>query len=313
MSVYINIISGFLGCGKTTFLNKIIPIMKGKNSLIENEFGNIGIDGDLINHSLQIKEIYSGCICCTVTENFKKALEEVALGYKPDNILIEPSGVSSLSDVLKICNKVSSNSGLDIKIKNVITIVDVSAFRDYCENFGSFYLDQIQNAQMIFLSHFDNRMDSEIEDIIEEISLVNSRATIFKDPWISLSGEEIIETINSMEAYEIQLKDRPDFIAANKRFQTFSIDKLKAFTKEEISTMPNFLNQKEFGFIVRAKGIIQLSTKELVYFDYTPHHYHWEYLNAVKTTKVTVIGTNLQKTKILRKFVSKLGVAPWAK
>lgn len=313
MSIEINIISGFLGCGKTTFLNKLIPVMQGKNSLIENEFGNIGIDGDLINHSLQIKEIYSGCICCTVTENFKKALEELALEYIPDNIFIEPSGVSSLSDILKICNKVSSNSGLDIKIKNVITIVDVSAFRDYCENFGSFYLDQIQNAQMIFLSHFENRMDSEIEDIIEEISLVNSRATIFKEPWISLSGEEIIEIINSMEAYEIQLRDRPDFIAANKRFQTFCVDKLKAFTKEEIATMPNFFNQKEFGFIVRAKGIIQLSTKELVYFDYTPHHYHWEYLNAVKTTKVTVIGTNLQKTKILRKFVSKLGVAPWAK
>ena len=166
---------------------------------------------------------------------------------------------------------------------------------------------------MIFLSHFDNMLDSEIEDIIEEISLVNSRATIFKEPWISLSGKEIIETINSMEAYEFQLKDRPDFIAANKRFETFSIDKLKAFTKEEIDTIPNFFNQKEFGFIVRAKGIIQLSTKELVYFDYTPHHYHWEYLNTVKTTKVTVIGTNLQKTKILRKFVSKLGVAPWAK
>lgn len=313
MSIEINIISGFLGCGKTTFLNKLIPVMQGKNSLIENEFGNIGIDGDLINHSLQIKEIYSGCICCTVTENFKKALEELALEYIPDNIFIEPSGVSSLSDVLKICNKVSSNSGLDIKIKNVITIVDVSAYRDYCENFGSFYLDQIQNAQMIFLSHFDNMLDSEIENIIEEISLINPKATIFKEPWISLSGEEIIETINSMEAYEIQLKDRPDFIAANKRFQTFSIDKLKAFSKEEIATMPNFLNQKECGFIVRAKGIIQLSTKELVYFDYTPHHYHWEYLNIVKTAKVTVIGTNLQKNKILRKFVSKLGVAPWAK
>lgn len=313
MSIEINIISGFLGCGKTTFLNKLIPVMQGKNSLIENEFGNIGIDGDLINHSLQIKEIYSGCICCTVTENFKKALEELALEYIPDKIFIEPSGVSSLSDVLKICNKVSSNSGLDIKIKNVITIVDVSAYRDYCENFGSFYLDQIQNAQMIFLSHFDNMLDSEIENIIEEISLINPKATIFKEPWISLSGEEIIETINSMEAYEIQLKDRPDFIAANKRFQTFSIDKLKAFSKEEIATMPNFLNQKECGFIVRAKGIIQLSTKELVYFDYTPHHYHWEYLNTVKTAKVTVIGTNLQKNKILRKFVSKLGVAPWAK
>jgi len=103
MGTNINIVSGFLGCGKTTFLNKVIPNMQGSNALIENEFGNIGIDGDLIQHSLPIKEIYSGCICCTVKENFNKALEELVLEYKPDNIFIEPSGVGSLSDILKVC------------------------------------------------------------------------------------------------------------------------------------------------------------------------------------------------------------------
>jgi len=112
MGTNINIVSGFLGCGKTTFLNKVIPNMQGSNALIENEFGNIGIDGDLIQHSLPIKEIYSGCICCTVKENFNKALEELVLEYKPDNIFIEPSGVGSLSDILKVCNRVSSNINL---------------------------------------------------------------------------------------------------------------------------------------------------------------------------------------------------------
>ncbi|WP_346886000.1 GTP-binding protein [Clostridium sp. UBA4395] len=302
MGTNINIVSGFLGCGKTTFLNKVIPNMQGSNALIENEFGNIGIDGDLIQHSLPIKEIYSGCICCTVKENFNKALEELVLEYKPDNIFIEPSGVGSLSDILKVCNRVSSNSTLNIKIKDVITIVDVDSFNDYSENFGSFYLDQIENAQMIFLSHFENLVDSEVEEIIEKINLINPKATIFKEPWISLSGEEIIETINSMESYEIELKDRPAFLAANKMFQTFSIDKLRAFSEEEIDKILLSLNQQEYGFIVRAKGIIQLSTKKLVYFDYTPHHYHWEYLETVKTTKVTVIGSNLDKKKIVGIF-----------
>ncbi|GAA0778118.1 GTP-binding protein [Clostridium subterminale] len=302
MGTNINIISGFLGCGKTTFLNKLIPNIQGSNALIENEFGNIGIDGDLIQHSLPIKEIYSGCICCTVTENFKKALEELALRYKPDNIFIEPSGVGSLSDILKICNRVSLNSTLNIKIKDVITIVDVNSFNDYSENFGSFYLDQIENAQMIFLSHFENLVDSEVEEIIRKISLINPKATIFKEPWISLSGEEIVETINSMESYEIELKDRPAFLAANKMFQTFSIDKLRAFSEEEIDKILFSLNQQEYGFIVRAKGIVQLSTKKLVYFDYTPHHYHWEYLETIKTTKVTVIGSNLNKEKIVEIF-----------
>lgn len=302
MGTNINIISGFLGCGKTTFLNKVIPNMQGSNALIENEFGNIGIDGDLIQHSLPIKEIYSGCICCTVKENFNKALEELVLDYKPDNIFIEPSGVGSLSDILKVCNRVSSNSTLNIKIKDVITIVDVDSFNDYSENFGSFYLDQIENAQMIFLSHFENLVDSEVEEIIEKISLINPKATIFKEPWISLSGEEIVETINSMESYEIELKDRPAFLAANKMFETFSIDKLRAFSEEEIDKILLSLNQQEYGFIVRAKGIVQLSTKKLVYFDYTPHHYHWEYLETVKTTKVTVIGSNLDKKKIVGIF-----------
>lgn len=302
MGTNINIVSGFLGCGKTTFLNKVIPNMQGSNALIENEFGNIGIDGDLIQHSLPIKEIYSGCICCTVKENFNKALEELVLEYKPDNIFIEPSGVGSLSDILKVCNRVSLNSTLNIKIKDVITIVDVDSFNDYSENFGSFYLDQIENAQMIFLSHFENLVDSEVEEIIEKISLINPKATIFKEPWISLSGEEIVETINSMESYEIELKDRPAFLAANKMFQTFSIDKLRAFSEEEIDKILLSLNQQEYGFIVRAKGIVQLSTKKLVYFDYTPHHYHWEYLETVKTTKVTVIGSNLDKKKIVGIF-----------
>lgn len=302
MGTNINIVSGFLGCGKTTFLNKVIPNMQVSNALIENEFGNIGIDGDLIQHSLPIKEIYSGCICCTVKENFNKALEELVLDYKPDNIFIEPSGVGSLSDILKVCNRISSNSTLNIKIKDVITIVDVDSFNDYSENFGSFYLDQIENAQMIFLSHFENLVDSEVEEIIEKISLINPKATIFKEPWISLSGEEIVETINSMESYEIELKDRTAFLAANKMFQTFSIDKLRAFSEEEIDKILLSLNQQEYGFIVRAKGIVQLSTKKLVYFDYTPHHYHWEYLETVKTTKVTVIGSNLDKKKIVGIF-----------
>ncbi len=302
MGTNINIISGFLGCGKTTFLNKVIPNMQGSNALIENEFGNIGIDGNLIQHSLPIKEIYSGCICCTVKENFNKALEELVLEYKPDNIFIEPSGVGSLSDILKVCNRVSLNSTLNIKIRDVITIVDVDSFNDYSENFGSFYLDQIENAQMIFLSHFENLVDSEVEEIIEKISLINPKATIFKEPWISLSGEEIVETINSMESYDIELKDRPAFLAANKMFQTFSIDKLRAFSEKEIDKILSSLNQQEYGFIVRAKGIVQLSTKKLVYFDYTPHHYQWEYLETVKTTKVTVIGSNLDKKKIVGIF-----------
>ncbi|AKN33861.1 cobalamin biosynthesis protein P47K [Clostridium carboxidivorans P7] len=305
MIINVNIISGFLGAGKTTFLKKILPNMKGKIALIENEFGDIGIDGDLINDKLPIKEIYAGCICCSLVKNFKDSIEELALEYKPEHIFIEPSGVGNLSDIIRVCDKISENSNSNIRINHLITIVDVSAFDDYLENFGGFYLDQIRNANIIFLSHIDSIDDEKVEEVISKIKLNNEKAYILKDDWYSYEGEKIIEILDTIEDFQIDLKEEVVSTPADKVFSTLSIDNPKIFLEKDIDKILASLKSKEYGYILRAKGILELDTKQLVYFDFTPHHFSWEYIKEVKETKVAFIGNQLKKQKILQCFTNR--------
>ncbi len=302
MSIHINIISGFLGAGKTTFLKKIIPNIKGKIVLIENEFGDVGIDGDLLADQLPIREIYAGCICCSVVQDLKKAIEELVLEYRPDHIFIEPSGVGSLSDIVRACKRISENFDIDLKIDQLITIVDVSAFDDYLEDFGEFYLDQIQNANVIFLSHFDEKSKDEIEKIISKIRSINPNGFIFNEEWDSYDGEKIIEILNTMKSCEADFNKKSISIPADKVFSTISIESPRIFSEKEIDKVLASLNNKEYGVILRAKGILKLDNKQFIHFDFTPHHHHWEYLKECKETKVAVIGSNLKNQKVLECF-----------
>ncbi|WP_411681116.1 GTP-binding protein [Clostridium thailandense] len=306
MSINLNIISGFLGAGKTTFLKKIIPNIEGKIALIENEFGDIGIDGELINDKLPIKEIYAGCICCSLVQDFKRSIEELALMYSPDHILIEPSGVGTLSDIVKICKKISENSDLDIKINHLITIVDVSSFDDYLEGFGTFYLDQIQNANIIFLSHLDKIDNTKVEEVISKIKSNNENAFIFKDDWYSSDGNKIIEILKIIESFEINLKGKTALLQAGKIFNALSVANPKVFSEKDLDKMLVSLKDEEYGYILRAKGILELAKKQFVYFDFTPHHYHWEYIEGLAVAKLTVIGSQLKKQKILQCFTKQV-------
>ncbi|ADK14970.1 GTP-binding protein [Clostridium ljungdahlii] len=305
MSINVNIISGFLGAGKTTFLKKILPNMKGKIALIENEFGDIGIDGDLINDKLPIKEIYAGCICCSLVKNFKDSIEELALEYKPEHIFIEPSGVGNLSDIVRVCGKISENSNCDIRINHLITIVDISAFDDYLENFGGFYLDQIQNANIIFLTHMDSIDDEKVEEVISKIKLNNEKAYILKDNWYSYESEKIIEILDTIEDFEIDLKEETVSTPADKVFSTLSIDRPKTFLEKDIDKILSSLKSKDYGYILRAKGILELDTKRFIYFDFTPHHFQWNHVEEFKEAKVAFIGNELKKQKILQCFTSR--------
>ncbi|WPC41140.1 GTP-binding protein [Clostridium sp. JS66] len=305
MSINVNIISGFLGAGKTTFLKKILPNMKGKIALIENEFGDIGIDGDLINDKLPIKEIYAGCICCSLVKNFKDSIEELALEYKPEHIFIEPSGVGNLSDIIRVCDKISENSNFDIKINHLITIVDVSAFDDYLENFGGFYLDQIRNANIIFLSHIDSIDDEKVEEVISKIKLNNEKAYILKDDWYSYEGEKIIEILDTIEDFQIDLKGEAVSTPADKVFSTLSISNPKIFSEKELDKILSSLKSKDYGYILRAKGILELDTKKFIYFDFTPHHFKWNYVEEFKEAKMAFIGNELKREKILQCFKNK--------
>lgn len=304
MSININIVSGFLGAGKTTFLKKIIPALDGKTALIENEFGEIGIDAEMIGSGLPVREIYAGCICCSVAHDFKHAIEELSEQYRPDHIFIEPSGVGSLSDILRICRKVSENSDMAIRINHLITIVDVTAYEDYSENFGGFYMDQIRNANVILLSHFKQLSENEIEKIILKIRTENPTAFILSDEWYSLEGEELIGMLDSARDFEMEISEAAT-VSADEVFGTISVADPRAFLEEEIENMPASLKDSDFGLILRSKGILKLESERLIYFDYTPQHYHWEYIED-RQPKLAVIGSKLNKEKILKWFGNNL-------
>ena len=145
----VQVVSGFLGAGKTTFLNHYLPALAGKTVLIENEFGEVGLDGELIQEDIPVREIYAGCICCSLAIDFRQGIKEIAEKFSPDQIVIEPSGVGRLSDIVKACQKAREKEGIDLTITKLIAMVDVKSFEEYREDFGDFYLDQIQHAGLI--------------------------------------------------------------------------------------------------------------------------------------------------------------------
>jgi len=302
VSININVISGFLGVGKTTLIKKIIPAMKGRIVLIENEFGDVGIDGNLIPGEFPIKEINSGCICCSVAKDFQSAIEELAEIFNPDEILIEPSGVASLSDIVRICRRVSAQDQLEISIKRQITIVDVSAFNDDLENFGAFYLDQIQNAHIILLSYYDYLNSEDGEKVIAQIRSLNQTAFILKEDWFSYDGEKLMEILEAIEGCEIESKENTVLLPAHKMFRTFSIDCPRIFTQGELDQLLASLQDQEYGFIFRAKGILELDTNQCIHFDFTPYHTSWTYLDGSQFGKVVVIGSDLNLDKISALF-----------
>ncbi|MCM0758588.1 GTP-binding protein [Sporomusa sphaeroides DSM 2875] len=302
MTTQISIVSGFLGAGKTSFLKKLLPNLEGKIALIENEFGEVGVDGDLLPKEFPVKEIYAGCICCSVVQDFEKAMRELVLGYHPQHILIEPSGVGSLSDIIKVCQGIRQTGELAIQIKHLITIVDAAAFEDYSENFGSFYSDQIANAHIIFLSHMNQMEQQELEKVIAQISTINPVAFIVKEDWYSHAGEELMEILHTAHGFGVDAKERMNVMPAAKVFDSLSIAKPKVFSEAELEKVLAALSGKEHGCILRAKGILELDTQHSILFNFTPQHCRWEYLAEDKAAKVVVIGTDLNKEAIAEWF-----------
>ena len=179
MITKIDIISGFLGAGKTTLIKKLIEsdLKKERLAIIENEFGEVSIDGDLLKGTnIDMKEISSGCICCSLVGDFKEAIKEIVKKYSPDRILIEPSGVAKLSDIIKSCKEIES-----IKIDNIYTVIDVSNYNSYLNNFGEFYKDQIKKAEIIIASRRDNN-EKDIEEIVKSIKKLNKECNIITAP-----------------------------------------------------------------------------------------------------------------------------------
>ena len=204
----IDIFSGFLGAGKTTLIKKLLKeAYKGEQVvLIENEFGEIGIDGGFLKEAgVEIREMNSGCICCSLVGDFGTALKEVIAKYEPQRIVIEPSGVGKLSDVIKAVQKIENE--VEIKLNSFTTVVDATKCKMYMKNFGEFFSNQIEYAGTVILSRTDKASEEKIATALEIIRGLNKTAAVITTPIEKLSGEKILDTMENNRSLEKELMD----------------------------------------------------------------------------------------------------------
>ena len=202
----IDIISGFLGAGKTTFIKKMIDeVFKGeKIVLIENEFGEVGIDGGFLKDAgIQITEMNSGCICCSLVGDFGKNLHEVIDKYHPDRILIEPSGVGKLSDVMKSVIDIEKEE--DVKLNGLVTVVNALKASKQMKAFGEFFNNQIEYATVVVLSRSQNATPEQLELCVKQIQTLNPKAAIITTAWDAIKGEQILKVIEGADSLEMKL------------------------------------------------------------------------------------------------------------
>ncbi len=202
----VDIFSGFLGAGKTTLIKKLVKeaYSNEKIVIIENEFGEIGIDGGFLQEAgIEITEMNSGCICCSLVGDFSKALTKVVEEYNPDRIIIEPSGVGKLSDVTKAVMDIESDK---LEISSLVAVADAHRCKMYIKNFGEFYRNQIENAGTVILSHTDNISEAKLEECLKLLREINSEVEIITTPWDQLTGEQILDAIYKKDTLKAELE-----------------------------------------------------------------------------------------------------------
>ena len=201
----IDIFSGFLGAGKTTLIKKLLKEAYAgeKLVLIENEFGEIGIDGGFMQDAgIEVTEMNSGCICCSLVGDFGKALRKVLAEYAPDRILIEPSGVGKLSDIIRAVQGVSDE---DVLLNGFTTVADVNKCKMYMRNFGEFFNDQIENAGCIVLSHTNGASEKKVQEAVALLRQHNPTAVIVTTPWEQLDGKQLLSAMERRDTIEQEL------------------------------------------------------------------------------------------------------------
>lgn len=372
----IDIFSGFLGAGKTTLIKKLIKeaYKNEKLVLIENEFGEIGIDGGFLKDAgVEITEMNSGCICCSLVGDFGKALKEVLERFHPDRILIEPSGVGKLSDVVRAVQNIGSD---DILLNGFTTVVDAGKCKMYMKNFGEFFNDQVEHASSIILSHTDGISDEKLEKAVSLLKAHNSDATIVTTPWSQIDGSAILAAMEKKSTLDIELEklreetehelehecdhdhehhhdhdgecehdhhhdehddhdhdhdhehehehehhhhDHDDddhdhecccghhhdhhHHHADEVFTSFGRETTKKFTKEEILKCLTALgDDKTYGAILRAKGIVASADGTWIHFDYVPGEPDVRMGSADITGRLCVIGSNINEQALAELF-----------
>ena len=316
MSVKVEIFSGFLGAGKTQLIKKLIEedYYKEKIAIIENEFGEVSIDGEILKRTnTLVKEINAGCICCQVTGDFKESILDVVENCNVNRLLVEPTGVAKLSDIKKVFME-KELKGI-AEVEKSITVVDAEKFDLYLTNFKSFFINQIKNADIIILSRTQNISNEEVRRLQFEINKLNSKAIIMGKQWDNTKSEELIPRgffFNDRS----NVKEKANFRKSNLNygnikkekneenlFESFALKIDRDVSREELLSKFNFIkNSFEFGEIIRAKGIVNTKNgKEQ--FDYTLSEINMQKIVYRGETVISFIGTNLNEYKIKKFFL----------
>lgn len=323
----VEIVSGFLGAGKTTFIKKLIEqVYAGeKLVLIENEFGEIGIDGGFLKDAgVEITEMNSGCICCTLVGDFSEALKKVLAEYEPDRIIIEPSGVGKLSDVVKAIERVKKDA--DIEVAGRIAVVDGKRAKMYLENFGEFYRNQVEHASTIVVSRTQLLTDDKVEECVKLLREENPRAAIISTPWDELGKDAVCHALNAGAEIEGLFEEcgheghhhgeecshshhhhdeeccghnHDGHHHADEVFSSWGQETAHKYTEEELDFILKALSEAEgYGKILRSKGIIQMSDGAWRQFDLVPEEYEIRNCEADYAGRVCVIGTDLDEKEL---------------
>ena len=342
--VKIDIISGFLGAGKTTLIKKLLKeAFEGEQVvLIENEFGEIGIDGGFLKDAgIEIREMNSGCICCSLVGDFGASLKEVVEKYHPDRILIEPSGVGKLSDVIKAVQGVEED--VDIQLNSYTTVVDAKKCKMYMRNFGEFFDNQVQYAGAIIMSRTDIVDEKKAMESMELLRSINEKAAIITTPIEKLDGKKILEVMehpvsladellkeehehhhhhdNDDECgcghdhdHEHHHHDHDDECGcghhhdhhhhhADEVFTSWGRETIKKFTREGLEKMLESLSaSEEYGVILRAKGMLPAEDGTWIYFDMVPEETEIREGSPEYTGRLCVIGSKLNEEKLAKLF-----------
>ena len=314
----IDIFSGFLGAGKTTLIKKLIKeAYSGENLvLIENEFGEIGIDGGFLKEAgIEIREMNSGCICCSLVGDFDASLKEVLTRFKPDRILIEPSGVGKLSDVISAVSGVLSD---EVVLNSATAVVDAVKCKMYMKNFGEFFGNQIEHADCIVLSRTDLADDAKISAATELIRSKNKKATLITTPIENLSGVDILQAMEQSEtidALKCELEHEHhhhhhdehcncgchDHHHADEVFTSWGKETSLTFTTQQIKAILTAMDEGEYGSVLRAKGYVK-GEDGWIYFDYVPSQADIRSGSAAVIGRVCVIGADINEAALNNLF-----------
>jgi len=312
--IKVDVISGFLGSGKTTLVKKLLQVhKKEKVVLIENEFGDIGIDGELIEREgFDVFEISSGCICCIMQKDFVQMLSRIIKEFQPQRIIIEPTGISILSEIIDILHKPEFVSL--IQINSLVTVVDSVNYLQQCDVFGEFFEDQITNASVLTLSKSQLVDGQTVDEIITSLRKFNQDSEIISMPWDDLNSEEYENLLDGQVDLDLSDILHTDYKPCSENeFETLALKTSRAFSQEELELTLSQLSQPQYGQVLRGKGFLK-SLQGFLDFSYTNGQFMVSSSKFKSSGKLCLIGKGLKEKEIKDLFkIESGGILNWLK